>query len=105
MNEEYVFLQQLADYGSVPGRSILTTTVYGDERVKVTLFRFAPGQELTAHTAAHPVLLQFLSGEAELRLGSDEKQAVAGTFVYMPARLEHALRAKTETVMLLVMLK
>ena len=50
-------------------------------------------------------MLTFLKGEASLRLGSDERQALEGTFVYMAPFLEHGIKAKTEVVMLLTMIK
>jgi quercetin dioxygenase-like cupin family protein len=105
MSDKTIFIADLAQHGSVPDNSILTTTIHSDDRTKVTLFRFAAGQELTAHTAAHPVTLHFISGEAQIRLGDSEQTATAGSFVYMPARLEHSVKAKSELVMLLILLK
>jgi quercetin dioxygenase-like cupin family protein len=71
----------------------------------VILFGFAPGQELSAHTAPFPATLTFLKGEATLRLGTETQEAVEGTFVYMAPYLEHGIKARTEVVMLLTMVK
>jgi quercetin dioxygenase-like cupin family protein len=38
-------------------------------------------------------------------LGDDLKEAQVGTWVHMPAGLQHSIRAKTPLVMLLVLLK
>jgi len=43
--------------------------------------------------------------EATLRLGQDVTEACEGTFVYMPPYLEHGIKAKTDVVMLLTMIK
>jgi quercetin dioxygenase-like cupin family protein len=87
-----------------PPESIVSRTVYEGDDAKVILFAFAPGQALTEHTAARPAVLHFLSGEADLILGSDELSAQAGTWVRMPAQLPHSVRARTEVTMLLVLL-
>ena len=88
-----------------PERGILSRTIHQDERAKILQFCFAPGTELSAHTAPFPAIIQFLSGEASLRLGQDWLEAREGAFAFMPAQLEHAIKAKTETVMQLVLLK
>jgi quercetin dioxygenase-like cupin family protein len=105
MSESYVFLQDFREHPPLPERGILSRTVHQDDRTKILQFCFAPGTELSAHTAPFPALLQFLSGEADLRLGGDWKEAREGTFAHMPPGLEHAIKAKTEVVMQLVLLK
>ena len=52
-----------------------------------------------------PAMLYFIEGEATLRLGSDTREVQAGAFAYMQPLLEHGIHAKTEVVLLLVMLK
>lgn len=105
MNDSYTLIANLEESGAVPGGSILSRTLQSDANSKVILFRFAPGQELSAHAAPFPATLQFVSGEAQLKLGDDWHAAQAGTFVYMTPKLEHAIKAQTETVMLLTMIK
>jgi len=85
--------------GSILSRGLLNT-----DKVKVTIFGFDAGQELTEHTAAYPAILHFLEGEADLTLGADGYQARAGTWVHMRARLPHSLQARTPVKMLLLML-
>ena len=89
----------------VPADSILSRSVYGDDRVRVTLFGFAAGQELTEHTASQPAILHFVRGEADLELGGDRLQARPGTWVHMPANLPHSVHAKSDVVMLLYLFK
>jgi quercetin dioxygenase-like cupin family protein len=98
-------LDLLAALPEVPPDTIVSRTVLENERVKLILFGFAPGQELSEHTASMPAVLHFLRGEAGLTLGADEQTAQPGTVVYMPPRLPHSVRAQTEVVMLLLMLK
>lgn len=105
MNEPYFYMEDLREHAPLPPDGILSRTLFAGERAKIIQFCFAPGQELSAHTAPVPALLYFASGSAELRLGGDLKEASEGTLVYMTPRLEHAVRAKTEVVMLLVMFR
>ncbi len=105
MNDKYIYLKDLAEEAQVPDDGILSRTIQNDSQSKVILFGFAPGQELTAHTAPFPATLYFVRGEASLQLGEDTVEAVAGTFSYMTPNLEHGIKAKTPVVMLLTMLK
>lgn len=105
MTGPYIFVRDLREQAKVPPDGILSQTLQNDERTKVILFGFAPGQELSAHTAPFPAMLAFLKGEAHLKLGGQEQEAGEGTFVYMTPNLEHGIKAKTEVVMLLTMLK
>jgi quercetin dioxygenase-like cupin family protein len=102
----YTFVQDLRSAVSdVPADSILSRTVYADHLVKVTAFTFAPGQELSEHTASRPAILHFLEGEAIVTLGQDAKRATAGTWIYMSANLVHSVRAETPVSLLLLLLK
>jgi quercetin dioxygenase-like cupin family protein len=89
---------------AIPAESIVSTTFYGDEQVKAVLFSFAPGQELSEHTASTTAILHILQGEAELTLAGRPQAAGPGTWVRLPARMPHALVARTEVVMLLLLL-
>ncbi|HBY63535.1 MAG TPA: cupin [Solibacterales bacterium] len=100
-----IIVRNLLEHGQVPESSILSSTLQNDEFSKFILFRFAAGQELSAHTAPFPATLYFVSGDADLRLGDEQHQAAPGTWAYMPANLVHGIKARTEVVMLLTMLK
>lgn len=106
MEPAYTYIAALSDHlPEIPPDSIVSRTLHNDEHLKVTLFGFAAGQELTEHTAAQPAVLHFVEGEADLTLGKDEFQARPGSWVHMPAHLPHSLSAKTSVVMLLLLLK
>lgn len=105
MSDQYVYLKNIAAEVSVPEDGILSRTLQNDDKSKVILFGFAPGQELTAHTAPFPAILQLIEGEATLQLGSDVQEAESGTFAYMSPNLEHGIKAKTQVIMLLTMIK
>ncbi len=100
MNETVI--QQLSELlPEIPVETIVSRKVLSGDHVKVTLFGFAAGEELTEHTAAYPAILHFLSGEADLQLGDEKATAVPGTWIHMPAKLPHSVVARTAVTMLL----
>ncbi len=105
MTEPYLFLTDLAQQVEIPQDGILSRTLYQDAHVKVVLFGFDAGQDLSEHTASMPALLHFVQGEAELTLGTDRRVATPGTWVYMTPNLPHSVVAKKPVVMLLILLR
>ncbi|HUV28766.1 MAG: cupin domain-containing protein [Anaerolineales bacterium] len=106
MDKPYSYFENLAtELPDISPDSIVSRTLYEDDQHKAILFGFAPGQELSEHTASHTALLYFIQGRAKLTLGEDESNAAAGTWVRMAARLPHSVLAETQLVMLLLLLK
>ena len=106
MNPPYAFIANLQEQTPpIPADSIVSRTLHSDDDVKVILFGFAAGQELSEHTAAMPAMLYFVQGEADLTLGEDSLAAQAGAWAHMPPHLPHSIVAKTPVVMLLLMFK
>jgi len=104
--ESYTFIQDLlGDVPPIPKDSILSRTLMQNDHLRVILFQFAAGQELSEHTASKPAVLHFISGEAAVTLGEDEQHAQANTYIYMQPHLPHSIQAETDVVMLLVMLE
>jgi quercetin dioxygenase-like cupin family protein len=89
----------------MPPKGILSQTLHNDDQVKVILFHFAAGNELTAHTAPFPADLYFVRGRGRLTLGEDSMPVEAGAFAHMTAHLTHGIVALEPLVMLLVMMK
>ena len=105
MNSLCTILANLGDEIVPPADGTLSRTVHQDDHLKAVLFGFATGQELSEHTASTPAIMHFLSGEAEVTLGSESVRASGGTWIHMPPQLPHSVRAQTPVVMLLLLLK
>lgn len=106
MTKEFSYFENLAEeLPEISADSIISRTLYDDEQHKAVLFGFAPGQELSEHTASMTALLYFISGQAKLKLGEVDRDANPGTWVRMEARLPHSVVAETEVFMLLLLLK
>jgi quercetin dioxygenase-like cupin family protein len=101
----YAFIPDLLNEIRVPDKGILSHTLHNDDAVKIVLFGFAPGQELTAHTAPMPATIQFLQGEADLTLGDARHVVNAGALIHMQPQLTHGIVAKSPVLMLLYLHK
>jgi quercetin dioxygenase-like cupin family protein len=91
--------------GAIPPDSIVSRQVHVDERVKVTLFAFAPGQELSEHTASVAAIMQVVAGEGVFVVDGRTVEVGPGAWVAMGPRMPHAVQARTELFLLLTMLK
>jgi quercetin dioxygenase-like cupin family protein len=91
--------------GDAPEESIISRSLFRGAGVTATLFSFAPGQELSEHTAAFPAVLHFLTGEGTLTLGGQTMSIEPDTWVYMAANLAHSIVAATPVQMLLLLLR
>ncbi len=100
----YAVIENLLKELGIPKDGTLSRTIHRDDKVKVVLFGFAGGQELSQHTASVPAIIEILSGEARVTLDGEEKELSRGSWVFMDANLPHAIYARTEVVMLLTML-
>lgn len=95
----------LAEQVTIPEDGTISRTLYQDTGLKVVVFGFAAGQELSEHTSSLPAIMHFIQGEAQVTLGTDRIDARPNTWVHMPAHLPHSIHAKTPVIMLLLLLK
>ena len=105
MDQQYFLSPDVRSEIEVPEKGILSRTLFNDAHTKIILFGFAPGQELTAHTAPMPATIQILSGEGTLTLGADTCQASPGCLIHMQPQLIHGVVARTSLEMLLTLHK
>lgn len=89
----------------IPDDGIVSRAIHSDEDVRVVLFSFAAGQQLSDHTAPMPVTLEIVEGDATITLGDEIVEGRAGTWLHMPASTPHSVVAKTAVTMLLTLLK
>lgn len=104
--EKFTYLENLlSETTSLPSDSILSRTLLQNDDLRIIMFHFAPGQELSEHTSSKPAVLHFLSGKATVTLGEHSKQAAENSMIYMQPNLAHSIVAETEVKMLLLMLE
>jgi quercetin dioxygenase-like cupin family protein len=99
----YNYIADLNLEMEIKPESTISQTLFKDDKIRVVLFGFAAGQELTEHTASRAASLHFLSGEARLILDGEERQAQAQTWVHMAPKTPHSVLAITDVLMLLTL--
>jgi quercetin dioxygenase-like cupin family protein len=88
-----------------PADGIVSRTIHVDDDIRVVLFSFAVGQQRSDHTAAVPVTIEVVDGEAEIGVGEARIEGRPGTWLHLPADTPHSIVAVTPATLLLTMLK
>jgi len=101
---DHQFFADLVAESPIPTRGILSQTLSDEGGVRLVIFSFAAGEELSEHTAARPAIIHVLLGEGELVAGGRTYAARAGSWLRMGARTPHTVRAETDMVMALYLL-
>jgi len=105
MDSKYHWIPNLdPETAHIPKDSIVSRTLYSDDRVKVILFTFAAGQELSDHTSSSTAILHFTSGNAKLKIAEDEIDSKDQAWLYMPPNTPHSIYAITGVTMLLYLI-
>lgn len=82
---------------------IVSRTLLATESLRLVLFGFDAGQELTEHTSPHHAVIQILSGSCEFTLAGQPRTLKTGDVLYMEPGLPHAVRATERFSMLLTL--
>lgn len=70
--------------------------------LRATLFKFAPGQELSEHTSSARVLVQVMRGRCEFTVDGQPRVIGPGELLHMPPKAPHAVRALDEMELLVI---
>jgi quercetin dioxygenase-like cupin family protein len=70
----------------------------------VTLFAFSEGEGLSEHTAPFDAILYVMDGDARIIIDGTEHLLTAGELIIMPANIPHAVYARTDFKMMLIMI-
>src|SRR5512140_895698 len=84
---------------------IVSRTLLRTPALRVVLFGFSEGQELTEHTSTQHAMIQVLSGECDFSLSGKSHNLKPGDFLYMPPGAPHAVKASKPFSMLLTLFK
>jgi quercetin dioxygenase-like cupin family protein len=103
LNQEKLI--SLAEETQFAANGIVSRTLLRAPGVRVVLFGFAEGQELTEHTSTQRALVQVLSGECDFSLSGQVHHLKTGDLLYMPPNAPHALTATKQFSMLLTLFK
>lgn len=81
---------------------VVSRTLAQGKNVSLTLFAFDKGEEISSHSSSGDALVYLLDGEAEITIGDMSFHVKKGETIVMPAGVPHALLAKEQFKMLLV---
>jgi quercetin dioxygenase-like cupin family protein len=84
---------------------IVSRTLLDQDGVRVTLFAFAAGQQLTEHASPARALIQVLSGSCEFVVAGAERPLRTGDLLHLPPGTPHAVRAAEPFSMLLTLIR
>ena len=85
--------------------SIVSRVLIGRDAGTITLFAFDEGQGLSEHTAPFDALTLMLEGQMEISIDGKPLNVEVGHLLLMPANHPHALKARTKSNMLLMMIR
>lgn len=99
----YTSIDHLLDEVEIPENGTLSRVMFSGDGLRVVLFAFDEGQELTDHTASVPAVIQVVMGRLALTLGGDTVEIGADSWVHMDAHLPHAVVALEPSVLILTL--
>jgi len=100
----YTLIPDLPARAEIPEQGTLSRVLHNDQRVRLVLFAFDAGQELTEHTAGVPALLQVVSGRFRVGAGGDTFDMGPEAWLHLDAGEPHSLLALEPSRLLLTML-
>ena len=98
-------VESLEDEVAAQPQSTVSKVVVRDGPLRLVMFAFDAGEELTEHTATVPVVLQVLTGAVSVEAGGDRVQLLAGGWLFLEANEPHSVVADEPTKMLLTMVR
>ena len=95
---------ELANEVQVSPAGIVSRTLVQTPELRVVLFAFDEGQELTPHTSRRRALIQVLSGACEFYYNDGWHRLEAGALLHLPPAHLHAVRASAGAFTMLLTL-
>jgi quercetin dioxygenase-like cupin family protein len=77
--------------------------VFDNDELRVVVFAFDRGQELSEHAATTPAVVQVISGRLRITLDDVDHEIHPGSWVHMEAHVNHSVVALEPSVMLLTL--
>ena len=99
------FIADLVAEVDIPVEGTLSRVVAKEGPLRVIVFAFDAGQELTEHTAAVPVILQALTGVLTVEAGGERHRLAVGSWLHLEAGEAHSVFAEEPSRLLLTMIR
>jgi len=95
----------LAEATQFSPSGIVSRALLSRPGLRVTLFGFAAGQELTEHASSSRAIIQILSGSSAWTVDGAPRIVAAGEVLHLPPHTPHAVRAEEPFSMLLTLVR
>jgi quercetin dioxygenase-like cupin family protein len=102
---EHVYVPDLGAEVTIPDEGTLSRTVHRDGLVRLVVFGFDEGQELSEHTSASAAVVQVVSGSITVEVEGVERRMDPAAWLLLPPGLAHSLRALEPSVVLLTLVR
>jgi quercetin dioxygenase-like cupin family protein len=102
--DQSVVIADLASEVPVTPSATTSRVVVANEVVRVVIFAFDAGEQLTEHTSTKPVVVQVLRGALGFEVAGATHELAAGDCVYLAPNELHALEAREPALVSLVMI-
>ncbi len=99
------YFEHLAAEVEIPPGGTLSRVLVKEGALRLVLFAFDAGEELTEHTSALPVVIQAISGQLTVGWGSERRRIGPGGWLYLEAGEPHSVLAEEPSRMLLTMIR
>lgn len=101
-NIDFASALVIADLVSYQPGQVVSKTLAQNPAVSLTLFAFDKGEEISSHASTGDAMVLVLDGEGEITIGSEKYTVKAGETIVMPANTPHAVFAKEQFKMFLI---
>ena len=81
---------------------VVSKTLVQNEAISITLFAFSKGEEIGEHDSKGDAMVNVLEGEAIFTIAGKPYEVKAGESIIMPANIMHAVYAKSDFKMMLI---
>ena len=94
-----------ADLVTYQEGSVVSRTIIKKAEGTVTVFAFDAGQRLSTHSAPFDAMVEIVDGKGVITIDGVEHELETGQQIIMPATVPHAVDARENFKMVLVMIK
>ncbi|NLM73525.1 MAG: cupin domain-containing protein [Clostridiaceae bacterium] len=101
-NIEFSKVIEMESLVSYQEGQVVSRTLAQGKNMSLTLFAFDKGEEISSHSSKGDAMVYLLDGEAEITIGDNTYIVNKGETIVMPAGIPHALMAREQFKMLLI---
>lgn len=101
----HTLITDLPGRAEVPEQGTLSRVLHDDGLLRLVVFAFDAGQELTEHTASVPAVLQVVSGRFRVTTGGETFEMGPDAWLRLDAHEAHSLTAQEPSRLLLTMVR